>query len=107
MELWSLIVEGAYRRAAGELEQQYTNEYGEEVTLQDKIDFWRTHIPEAAGRPEVTNFLLAQQQLQLATLENLEEGEILMGDLVDWRQRDLLDWLLQFPGVSPTLAPRE
>ena len=103
--LWSLIVESAYRRASEELLESYLNQHGEIVRLEDKVQCWRRRIPEARGSHR-RRFLEAQRDLQLDQPEIiLDDGELLWGDLVDWRLRDLEEWQQAYPGGSPTLPP--
>jgi hypothetical protein len=48
--LWSLVMESGYSRALEEYDAVVTNEYGEDVELEEKISFWRRNIPEAGDR---------------------------------------------------------
>ena len=106
--LWNIIVESGYRRAIKELEPWSWSESQEQVWLEDKIEFWRAQIPEAVGQPGVHNFLLEQQQVQIASIGLLAQpGELLYGDLVAWRQNDLLDWNLERPGAWPFAVDEE
>ena len=72
--------------------------------LQEKIAFWRTNIPDAAGVTVPDGQLLqAQRDLQLqGVLGGIAAGSSLYGDLVGWRQTDLCTWRQMHPGVSPT-----
>ena len=107
-DLWNIIVESGYRRALKELESWTWNESQERVLLEDKIQFWRQTIPEAVGNPEVTNFLLEQQAVQMDNMGlQAQPGELLYGDLVAWRQNDLLDWNLERPGAWPFAVDEE
>ncbi len=101
-QLWSLVVESGYCRALSEEEGPDDNGF----TLQQKIHFWRANIPEAAGSPEVANLLEAQRELQIAEeVRQLEGGSVLYGDLVAWRQADLLEWMDYHPAeAQPTLV---
>ena len=103
---WDLIVEGAYRRAVAELEPSRLSQWSEQISLQSKIDFWRQKIPEASGAPGHRNLLEEQRELQLyavdANEEPQEHPEVLLGDLVPWRQADLLEYHEANPWVSPT-----
>ena len=103
-ELWSLIVESAYRRASQELQESYLNQHGEIVRLVEKMQCWRRLIPEAEGSYRMP-FLEGQREVQLEQPNIvLDDGELLRGDLVDWRLRDLEEWQRAHPGASPTLG---
>ena len=103
---WDLIVEGAYRRAVAELEPSRLSQWSEQISLQSKIDFWRQKIPEASGAPGHRNLLEEQRELQLyavdANGEPQEHPEVLIGDLLPWRQADLLEYHEANLWVSPT-----
>ena len=103
-QLWDLIVEGAYSRAAEELEASYVNSHHEVIRLQDKIAFWRSNIEEARGTAGARNLLEEQQRLQVAE-PGLQADVVLYADLVPWRQYDLLQFRQTFPDLSPTEVP--
>ena len=71
-----------------------------------KIAFWRQQIPEARGIAMMANFLDDQLNLQLESGEiDLGNPDVLVyGDLVAWRQRDLLSWMQTYPEKSPLCA---
>ena len=102
---WNLVVEAGYQRALQDLEPCRRNRHGEEVLLQDKIEFCRRSIPEAVGNPRLlTDLMQAQRDLQVSWEDGVapwREGEVLWGDLVAWRNKDLIDWMYRTPGVSP------
>ena len=87
-EVWSLVVEAGYRRALEEeaLQDSEAEEKpsgDENITVKEKIAFWRAKIPEAKGCPGV-NLLEAQRDLQE---EAPGGGLLLQGDLVGWRPK--------------------
>ena len=102
-ELWSLIMESAYRRASEELLEGYLNQHGEIVRLEEKVQCWRRLIPEAEGSYRMP-FLEGQREVQLEQENIALDEEVLWGDLVDWRLRDLQEWERIHPGASPTLG---
>ena len=115
-EQWSLVVEGAFRRAGDELEATTLNHAGELITLDQKIQFWRENIPEAAGQPNLPggNLLEAQRRLQMdqewtggMPRDAGMPRALLLGDVLDWRQRDLGEYMEQDPVGSPTADPRD
>ena len=110
-EVWRTLVESAYSRAQEELEAVSVNHAGENIRLEDKVRFFRAQIVEAAGRPEghQENFLVAQHALQTQRVAGAggaapQPGDIMFGDLLTWRQVCLVDFMEQYPGVSPTVA---
>ena len=109
--MWDAVVGGGYSRAEDEQaaeEPAATNLQGQQITLQDKIQYWRAHVPGAAGLRTaaggVPNLLIIQRQLQLGphTAAGTQAPEVLRGDLCGWRAGDISDWMARFPGVSPT-----
>ena len=102
---WNLVVEAGYQRALQDLEPSSWNKYGEEVLLQAKIDFCRRTIPEAVGSPRLlTDLMAAQRDLQVSWEDGAAPwrvDEVLWGDLIAWRNKDLVDWMYNTPGVSP------
>ena len=100
--LWSLVVEGGFTRAAEEQPEQTINHFDEVVYLEEKISFWRRHIPIAGGTPGDLNLMELQRHIQLQW--SVDPPEVLMGDLLGWRQADLIGWMLRHPGASPTAA---
>ena len=80
--------------------------------MRDKIAYWRREIPEAAGVPGAGNLLEIQRELQLppaggfgGTPTYSWTGEVFAGDLLGWRQPDLLEWRALHTGQSPTGPP--
>ena len=107
--MWNLLMEAAYSRAHQDLEHQKTNKDGEVVTLEEKINYWRQHIPEAAG-VDCINFLAAQRRLQAGvswetSVLQVHGGELQGGDLISRRNQDLEEWMIDHAGLSPTRAP--
>ena len=77
--LWMTIAEAAYQRAAEEQPAEEVSKYGETVLLQDKITFWRTKIPAAAGLPGEARILVEEQrklQLEWYTKGGVQPPEV-------------------------------
>ena len=103
-------MEAGYHRAKEEQPASQVNHLGEVILLEAKIAFWRQRIPEAAGVLEghEENYLLVQRAMQHAWAAARGGGrpvvELLHGDLIGWRQRDLHQWAIERPGVWPAVA---
>ena len=111
--VWDMIVECAYHRALESQPASAQNDRGEWIHLQDKITFWRTYILEGCGYDsegrdsleEQHRLCMEQHHLDAVTTEGYPTPEeLLMTDLVPWRQADLQNFMAQYPADSPAVA---
>ena len=99
-DLWSHIVEASYKGAL-----QESSSPAEKHDLQEKIEFWRKNIPEAAGvvHTNTSNALKIQRRMQVnGSIGSLDMGCILQGDLLPWTYEDLQGWTEDMGNRSAT-----
>ena len=101
-------MECGYKRATEEQLEEETNQAGETIYLEEKIQYWRDNIPCAEGLPELRNPMYLQRQMQMVwrahEIGRAPDSKVLMGDLLGWRHADLQHWSRCYPGGSPTTA---